>query len=496
MPKVRRAFIVTSAQRYIVVLINFGVFAALARLLTPGEIGLAAIGISTVAVCQVLRDFGIIPCLLQLPTVNREMVRTAFTISMLICLTLSASLFLGAPLIASFYGDETLKFYMYIAAIQLVVGTFYGPIAANLQREMAFGKLAIVELLVSGVGAIATIGFAYYGFGALSVAWSSLLQSVVASIGPLYFKRDFWAFRPCLKGWRTFLSFGTYTSLGWALARGYELFTNAVCGRVLSFDALGHYNRATMICDLPLKGLLAGIFPLTLPALAAAQREGQCLKTTFFNAVGFVTVVLWPALALIAIFRQPVVDILLGAQWTSAQSLVPIIAIATMFSFPSFLTYPILVLFGNVRQTTTVSLITLPISALVVALAAPLGLQAIVWSLLITVPFQNAVSLLFIRRSVRFEWHEFVGSLRSSALVTLLTAMPPLAIVAINGFGENPGLALTAVGLVGAGTAWLCGLSRSGHPLWSHIEEVIASVAGALVGQNLRMALLRRLPSN
>jgi O-antigen/teichoic acid export membrane protein len=497
MRKVRRAFIVTSAQRYVVVLINFGVFAALARLLTPSEIGLAAIGISTVAVCQVLRDFGIVPCLVQLPTVNREMFRTGFTISLLICLALSAALLLGGPTVASFYGEENLKYYLYIAALQLVVGTFYGPIAAGLQRDMAFGKLAIVELVVAAIGAVATIGFAYNGFGALSLAWSTLLQSVIASAAPLYFRRDFWAFRPCLKGWRTFLSFGTYTSFGWALARGYELFTNAVCGRVLSLDALGHYNRATMICDLPLKGLLAGIFPLTLPALAAAKREGHCLKTAFFNAVGYVTVVLWPALAVIAIFSQPAVEILLGPQWSSAKSLVPIIAIATMFAFPSFLTYPMLVLFGNVRQTTTVSLITLPISAVVVALAAPFGLQAIVWSLLITVPFQNAVSLVFIRMSVRFEWREFLGSLRSSALVTLLAAMPPLAIVAISGFGEEgPGLGLTAVGLVGAGTAWLYGLYRLGHPLWPHIEEVMASVAGSLAKRDLRTALMRRLPSN
>ena len=122
-----------------------------------------------------------------------------------------------------------------------------------MQREMAFGKLAIVEIVVASVGAVATIAFALWGFGALSIAWSALMQSVVASAAPLYFKRSFWAFVPCLKGWRAILSFGTYTSTGWALVRSYELFINSVCGRVLSFDALGHFNRATMICDLPLK---------------------------------------------------------------------------------------------------------------------------------------------------------------------------------------------------------------------------------------------------
>ena len=339
---------------------------------------------------------------------------------MMIALALSAFLIAAGPSMAAFYGELDLKQFMYIGAIQLIVGTFYGPIAADLQREMAFGKLAIVELVVASVGAVATITFALLGFGALSIAWSALLQSVVASAMPLYFKRSFWAFQPCLKGWRTILSFGAYTSASWALVRAYELFTNSVCGRVLSFDALGHFNRATMICDLPLKGLLSGIFPLALPALAAAQRDGHCLKTAFFNAVGLVTAVLWPSLALIAVFSQPIVEIFLGSQWTTAQSLVPIIAIAMLFSFPSFLTYPMLVLAGNVRQTTTVSLITLPVCALIVASVAPMGLQAIAWSLLITVPLQNIVSLIFIRRCVHFNWDELIGNLRNSALIALL----------------------------------------------------------------------------
>ena len=68
------------------------------------------------------------------------------------------------------------------------------------------------------------------------------------------------------------------------------------------------------------------------------------MKTAFFNALGLVTAVLWPALAVIAVFSEPIVDVFLGGQWTDAKSLVPIIALSMLFSFPSFLTYPMLVL--------------------------------------------------------------------------------------------------------------------------------------------------------
>jgi hypothetical protein len=161
---------------------------------------------------------------------------------------------------------------------------------------------------------------------------------------------------------------------------------------------------------------------------------------------------------------------------------------ATLFSFPSFLTYPMLVLAGNVRQTTTVSLITLPVCALIVASVAPLGLQAIVWSLLITIPLQNIVSLIFIRRCVHFEWDELLGTLRTSALITLLASVPLWVVLVLNGFGQHLGLVETATGFLGAGLAWLYALAKTQHPLWFHVEDAIASISRALAKRRVRTA--------
>jgi hypothetical protein len=102
---------------------------------------------------------------------------------------LAAALIVMGPYLASFYGEAALERYLDIAAWQLVAGAFYVPIGAMLQRDMAFGKLAIVEIVITAAGAAMTIALAWYGFGALSFAWSGLLQSVIAGAMPLYFRR-------------------------------------------------------------------------------------------------------------------------------------------------------------------------------------------------------------------------------------------------------------------------------------------------------------------
>ncbi len=326
--------------------------------------------------------------------------RTAFTVSMAIALPLAALMVVIGPFVASFYAAPALPLFMAISGATLIAGAFFGLVAALLQRDMEFGTLALIEVVCVILGAVTAIALAWKGYGAVSFAWSGLVQSVVAGIMPVCYRPAFWVFRPCFKDWKAVITFGGFTTISFALGRAYELFTYSVYGRLLSLDALGLYNRATMICDLPMKGVLSGIVPIALPALAAELRAGRCLKAAFFNGVALVTVVLWPALAIIALFAQPVVSILLGSQWGGVQSFVPIFAVAAAFSFSSYLTYPILVLAGDVKQTVSISLIALPPCAIIVVLAAHMGLDAVVWSVLITTPLQNAVALLFIRRSV------------------------------------------------------------------------------------------------
>ena len=70
------------------------------------------------------------------------------------------------------------------------------------------------------------------------------------------------------------------------------------------------------------------------------------------------------------------------------------------------------------------------------------------------------------------------SNLRASALVTLFTIVPLLAVFVLNGFRQDLGLLETVAGLLGAGLAWLYGLARTQHPLWLHVEDAIVSVPG------------------
>jgi O-antigen/teichoic acid export membrane protein len=221
---------------------------------------------------------------------------------------------------------------------------------------------------------------------------------------------------------------------------------------------------------MPERSILGALQPVVLPALSARARLGGDLKEPYLRGLSYMTAVQWPALIILSLLAYPIVHVLLGERWLATAPLVRIIALASLCLFPAFLSYPLLVSVGRVKDTLTSSLIALPPSAIVLTGAAFLGVQAVAASLFLTAPFQVYIALSFIRRHVSFTWGELAGAVRKGALVTLCTAVAPIAAIILAGFRFDLSIAAGAIAGVGAVLGWIVGLFLTGHPLLSVIR--------------------------
>src|SRR5699024_5124109 len=152
-----------------------------------------------------------------------------------------------------------------------------------------------------------------------------------------------------------------------------ELLPRLALGRILGFDAVGIYARAVTVCQLPDRAVVSALQPVVLPAMAARVRARGSLKDTYLRGLSLMSALQWPALAFLALLADPVVRILLGAQWAATTPLVRMIALASMMLAPAFMTFPVLVASGRLRDTLLSSLISLPPSVLIVVGVAPFG---------------------------------------------------------------------------------------------------------------------------
>jgi len=473
MSAIRRAMLITLGERYFALVVNFVTIALVSRLLTPAEIGLSVIGMAIVGFVLAAREFASPNFLIQHQNLTLDEVRKAFAVMLLLTLAVTLLLAAAAPAIAWAYDDARLVPYLQVVSASIMVELISVPVISLLRREMAFGKVALINVSSAGTATITTVVLALAGFSYMSFAWAWLTSAGVGAILALHLQSDWRIFRPSFGGWRGMLRFGGYNGAGVLLHRVYESLPYLVLGRILSLDAAAYFSRGVMLCQLPDKLYLQGVVSVILPAFSAHIREGRTLREPYLRAVALITGIQWPALVVLALLAQPAVQILFGSQWYGVVPLVQVMAIAAMFSFSFELNYPVLVSMGAVRDSFIRGLLIWPASALIITVFAFFGLKAVAYGMLVVVPFQAFVSLQIIRRHVAIAWTDIAEALWRSLVVAGASAVGPVLVMAFVGFSSELPIweAALALGLAGAG--WLAGLLLTRHALLGEIRKTI-----------------------
>ena len=479
MNSVRKALVYTAADRYFGLAVNFGVTVVVSRLLTPSEIGISVTGSAIAGLALSLREFSSTAFIVQRPNLSREDVRAAFTIMLALTSLISAVLFLCAPLIAHAYGEEGLVSYLRLISAAILIEVAAAPVLALMRREMAFGQAALVNIVSAASGACAVITLAALGFSYMSFALAWLISAVCGGILTFSLRRQFWILKLLFRNWKAVVAFGFYNGLIAMLSRMYDRVPYLVLGSFLSFDAAGLFNRTLTVAQLPDKMFLANSVAVVLSWFSWEARDGGNLKTNYLTALAYVTVVHWPALCVLAILARPIVVFLYGEQWLEIVPLVRIAAIAALCSFSFGLNYCVLMAVGAVREAFLRAVIVCPVSALVLLAAAPFGLRGMALSLLLTVPFQAAVSLLFVRHHISMTWGELTLSLWKSAAVTIGTAVGP-ASVALACYPSDIGLATAVLAAALSCLGWSFTIWLVGHPVVREVGHVAQFIRGTL----------------
>ena len=474
--EVRRALLLSTGERYVVLAINFATIAAVSRILSPGEIGVSVVGTAIVGIAITVREFASSSFIIQRPELRTEDIRSTFTIMLVLTVAITAALVAAAPLIAAAYGQVALTAYFQVICACLFVELISAQVVTLLRRELAFGRVAAINVAGAGSAAVATISLALAGFSYMSFAWGWLAAACTATVVALLTRPSTCSFLPTLRNWRAMIHFGGYNGGNVLLYKIFEQVPYLVLGRVVSADAAGLLSRSMMICQLPDKFLLGGSAAVAMPAFAAASRQGRPLAKPYLTALGWATGLLWPAHIVLAILAYPVVDLLLGSQWHGAVPLVQIMAIGSLFAFSFEFNYAVLVAVGAIRDAFVRALIVFPIAAVLVGAAAYFGgVQATAWSLMIVAPFHAYVALQFVRRRLGLRWADVGVAVRKSALVAVLSGLGPLAVVATCG-SFDIGLVNGFLGGGLAAVGWVVGLHLTRHPLAEELSRLAATV--------------------
>ncbi len=479
MNSVRRALLITFADKYSALVINIALTVILSRLLTPEEIGIFSVASVFVFLATIVREFGVGDYLIQTKEVTQEELNAAFTLMLAISWTLAVVLWGISGLAADFYQEPGVKSVVQVLALSFILVPFGAIFMALLRREMKFGISYRIHLAQNIVHAATGIGLAFWGLGYMSLAWASLAGVVVTVLGATWYRPKTLRLGLAFTGLGKVARFGGWVMTSTVCGQLAERVPELVIGKVQGMAPVGQYSRANGLVQMFDQVVMNAAAPVVMPHFSALKREGKDKKVAshFIKATSYITAMAWPFYALLALLAEPVIQTLYGGQWGPA---VPLAQVLCLYgALKAFTPYPGMIMrsLDKARDEALIQLGFLVILLFTLMGTYTYGLQAIVWGVVLAGAGRMLLTLGRLKYLVGFSWTDYFSVILQSGLLSLLSLLVPLTLwgeVAL--LHEIVWLGFLVMGGVTV-AFWLLALRLIRHPLYNEVAGLIGRLS-------------------
>ncbi len=354
--------------------IMLGSTVVLAHLIAPAEFGRYALAVIAGSVAAIPLA-GVSTALVQRASVEREHLQAGVALALLIGLGLVALTLLAAStVVAPLYGERTAEF-VRLASPLCVIAAGGAVSSAMLQRRLAIRRSSVIELCSTLVRVAAMIGMALAHMNGFALVLGWLVGELVemcmllasAPPPPPRLRRV-----PA----KDLLSFGGPASVAAASWFGFRNCDYAIIGARLGALPTGLYFRAYTLGVEYQKKVSNVMNTVGFPVLARTQ-SGAALHVLRGRMVRMLTIILFPALVLLAIEAPVMVPWVFGARWAAAVEPTQILAVGGASTLVIDSAGAALMASGRARAIMGFGWGHFLAYALAVFLVAPLGITAV-----------------------------------------------------------------------------------------------------------------------
>jgi len=468
----RRSIVITASAKYFEIGLGFLSSIILARLLTPEDFGIYSIAASIALIGYMFRNFGVSQFIIQAEKLTDEILQTSFSLTLILSWSIAAALALASGPLGSYYGTEGLTTVFLLLSINFVLLPFGAISGAVLRRNLAFDKLAVINLSAAVVGPVVGVTSAWLDAGYLALVWASNASTLTTVLLTLVFRPKGLPWRPGLKQVRKIFSFGLKVGLLDFVNQTGDSVSKLIIGKSHGLHDVGIYSRAYGLFMLFEYVFIEGIRQVVLPYLSKAKRERALLGPAYLKILNFVSIFMVPSFVFLFFNASSIVHVLYGDQWTEAVALVQVMCFAGLLLTPTIFFDQLLIAQGYpgqalayqtafqvVRLGTLLALISGSLVLTAYAVVAGAAIKALLVILLARSHFQ--LKLPDLGKAV-------LPALLSMLAVGLGSWLATSALLQL----DNLALQL-AVSILLSGAAWLSVVMLAKHPVVDEFKRAL-----------------------
>lgn len=317
----------SSAEGWSRQLASLVIFVAVARLLTPVEIGLFAMVVIVLAAVQTILDEGLNEVLIQREPLDELHLDSAFWSNVALTGGVCAALVAGAPLLAGLFEEPGIAPLLQVAALAPLLVGLCGVQQALLRRQLRYRILVVRSLAGIAAGGIVGIILALQGYG----AWALVAQQVVdRAVGAAVL----WAgagwtprarfSRSHARDLMPYSAFLTATRIVNFCSKHVDRY---LVGLLMGPAALGVYTLAYRVHDTLSFLIVQGVANVGMSTFARLQAERERMRRALYTAIELGGLAAIPVFLGVAAAAPNLVVTFFGEDWRESGTILTVISL-------------------------------------------------------------------------------------------------------------------------------------------------------------------------
>jgi PST family polysaccharide transporter len=335
--RVTRGIVALALRTIATQVVVFGGMLALMRLLSPREFGVFAIAQSVLGVIVFFGDTGVGGALVrQRERPSERQLSSIFYLQFAVSAALMAAVAGFAGVMTRVWPDlpADAPLLLRVLALDFVITSVRLPPVLLMERQLQFGRLAIVDIAGSIAFYMTAVSLAFAGFGAWALATGVLAQGCLMTV--MIFGMSRWRPR-AIFAWpavRPLMRFGLAQQSRNVIGLVNDAVTPFWGGRVLGVTAVGYLNWARTTAYFPLK-MVDTLRSVGFPLFARLQDDRALLGESLGRAIHLCAFVTFASVGLCIGLGEPLTAYVFSAQWLPAVPLLIVFSAAISIGFLS-----------------------------------------------------------------------------------------------------------------------------------------------------------------
>ena len=300
----------------------------LARILAPHDFGLLGIALLTMATLETFSQTGFQQALIQKKKDIKSYLDSAWTVSIIRGIILFLILYLIAPYAAIFFEVPEAKLIIQVIGLSILLKAFTNIGVIYFQKELEFNKQFIYQLSGTLVDFIVAVSAALM----LQNVWALVYGVLAGNLVRFIMSYLVHPYRPHLsldmEKIKELFGFGKWimgsSILIFLITQGDDIFV----GKLLGVTALGFYQMAYKISNLPATEITHVISQVTFPAYSKLQDNIQKLREAYLKTLQLTAFLSFPIAGLIFVLAPDFTTIFLGEKWMPMVPAMQVLVIA------------------------------------------------------------------------------------------------------------------------------------------------------------------------